>query len=92
MIHSSHEHPEAIFGVGLDAVTHASDRKWLFALSLVLFTFLPMITTITWKMYNGFYKILRNQLVARSFFVIRKLFDPFTKALRRGLVQTLVYE
>lgn len=91
LIDAHHHHAESVYGVGLDAVMHAADRKWFFILSLFLLPLLPLITRMVKKRYAIFFNSLSSHLVG-LFFVIPRLFDSFYTLIQSGAVRRIIYE
>lgn len=84
-----HDHPGEIFGNGIQAALHGSDKKWWL---LILLTSLLL----------AFGNSIKNRVVGErqitsptSFwltFDFSKIFDPLREALRRGILQPILYE
>lgn len=91
--HMNHHHEEAVYGVGLEAVMHNTDRKWLFVLITISLTILVFGTRVcNIRRYKDFYKELQSKIVIQRYLVILKSFNSLFEALRRGVIQPLVYE
>jgi len=90
--HMNHYHEEAVYGVGLEAVMHNTDRKWLFALiSVALSIFLLWTQLFELKRHTISYKRLHTRMVIRISLLISKLFNYLLEALRRGTLQPILY-
>jgi len=84
-----HDHPQEIFGTGMQAALHGNDKKWwillLLAALLVLFR-----NSIKNDLDNN-----RQILARRSFWLtsnLSNIFDPIREALRRGILNPKLCE
>lgn len=92
IIHMNHHHEAVVYGTGFEAVMHKADRKWLFAFVIIsLATLLLSAEIRNLQRYKRICKKLRSQIVIARSLMIPKLFGSLYEALRRGIVQPLVY-
>lgn len=79
-----HKHPSEIYGTGIQAIFHGSDRKWWY-LMLLAFIFVAVDLLRKWRLQTYL-----RQSVAISFYYLRidisKLFNPILQALRTGIL------
>ena len=92
MIEFHHHHPEAIYGVGLKAAMHQSDRKWFFVLLIILTSFIPFSYTkfLVETLFSEVSLLLQSVIVVLRN-ILYKVLDPLRDLLRRGILQPQFY-
>lgn len=84
-----HEHPEEMFGKGIQAVLHGGDKKWWL---LVLFSFFVALGGFLKNRFTGGHLTITRKSSFWLTFDFSKIFDPIREALRRGILQPILYE
>jgi len=84
-----HDHPAEIFGTGIQAALHGTDKKWWLLILLTSFLFL-FSGSIKNTLNSG-----RSISPSHSFwltFNFSKIFDPIREALRTGILNPKLCE
>lgn len=84
-----HDHPEEIFGTGIQAALHSEDKKWWLLLLLSFFIALGGL------LKNGLTHDHSLSVRRPSFwltFGFSKILDPIREALRMGILHPKLYE
>lgn len=82
-IYFDHDHQKEIFGDGMQAIMHGSDKKHFFVLDAPNL-YSPSFTFLPERFLFSYFFLLFSVLVYKGF-------DPFREALRRGKIHPKLY-
>jgi len=85
-----HDHPEEIFGIGIQAALHSTDKKWW--LLLLLSSFFIAFGGLLKNGLTDKHSIFAHRLSFWLTFDFSKIFDPIREALRTGILNPKLCE
>lgn len=79
-----HDHQKEIFGSGAQAILHGSDKKHFFVPDAPN----PGVFSVV---FQSLFFAASLVIFSFSFFLLRRIHDPFREAIRRGIIHPKLY-